>query len=125
MKTKAEKSIDYIRNKKLFEKFVSVYPIDKTDKEEHIVCGVVYEPDTEDAQGDEANEIEIRKAAYQFMEEVQAFKVMHKGKKVKVRVLESYIAPVDFTISKQTIKKGSWLLTVRVREKKHWKAVQD
>ena len=107
------------------EKFISVYPIDKADTDEHVVCGVVYEPNTVDAQGDKANEVEIRKAAYQFMEEVQTFRVMHKGKKVKVKVLESYIAPTDFTIAKQVIKKGTWVITVRVLDKKIWKAVKD
>lgn len=108
-----------------FEKFVSVYQIDKTDKEEHIVCGIVYEPDTEDAQGDMASEIEIRKAAYQFMEDVQVFKVMHKGKKVKVKMLESYIAPADFTIASQSVKKGTWVITLRVLDKAIWKAIKD
>lgn len=112
------------KKEKEIEKFISVYPIDKAD-EEHIVCGVVYEPDVEDAQGDKANEVEIRKAAYQFMEQSQSFKVMHKGKEVKVKVLESYVAPENFTIAKQAIKKGSWILTVRVLNKKIWNAVKE
>ncbi len=110
---------------KMFDKFVSVYPVDKADSEEHIVCGIVYEPDVKDSQGDFANEEEIRKAAYQFMEDVQTFKVMHKGKKVKVKILESYVAPVDFTVAKQKIKKGTWVITVRVLSKAIWKAVKD
>ena len=121
----AEKVIEDIKNEKVFEKDVSVYPVDKADDDEHIVYGVVYEPDEEDAQGDMANEIEIRKAAYGFMEKVQSFKVMHKGKKVKVKVLESYIAPVEFKMALQTIKKGSWVLSVRVLDKKIWKAIKD
>ncbi|KKM48094.1 hypothetical protein LCGC14_1558010 [marine sediment metagenome] len=124
--TEANDASDYAEEDKKFEKFISVYPIDKADiADEHLVCGIVYEPDVEDAQGDKANEVEIRKAAYQFMEEVQTFRVMHKGKKVKVKVLESYIAPVDFTVAKQAIKKGTWVLTVRILDKKIWKAVKD
>lgn len=122
---KAESLLSDTKEGKIFEKFVSIHAIDKADKEEHIVCGIVYEPDTEDSQGDEANEEEIRKAAYQFMEKVQLFKVMHKGKKVKVKILESYIAPVKFTLAKQKVKKGTWLITVRVLDKKIWKAVKD
>lgn len=122
---KAKKILEDMKEGKKFEKFISVYLVDKADSDEHIVCGVVYEPNVEDAQGDEANEVEIRKAAYQFMEEVQAFRVMHKGKKVKVRVLESFIAPVDFAVVNKSVKKGSWILTVRVLDKKIWKAVKD
>lgn len=122
---KAKKILEDIEQEKVFEKYVSVYALNKADKDEQIVMGVVYEPDETDSQGDTANEKEIRKAAYQFMEEVQKFKVMHKGNKVKVKVLESYVSPADFTIEEQSIKKGSWLLTVRVLDKKIWKAIKD
>jgi len=124
-----EKNQQSLKNSELTQdyskKFISVYQFDKADKDEQIVCGIVYEPDEVDAQGDFANEVEIKKAAYKFMENVQKFKVMHKGNKVKVKVLESYIAPSDFTIMSKSVKKGSWLITVRVLDKEIWKAVQD
>lgn len=104
------------------EKDIELVPIEKGD--EHIVYGVVYEPNTVDAQGDQADAEEIRKAAYDFMEHVQAFKVMHKGKKVNIRILENFIAPVDFTIVKRTIKKGSWVLVTRVLDNKVWKDIK-
>jgi len=121
----AEKIIKDVKDELVFERDVSVYLFDKADKDEQVVYGVVYEPDEEDAQGDIANEVEIRKAAYGFMEKVQSFKVMHKGKKVKVKVLESYIAPTEFEMASQTIKKGSWVMAVRVLDKKIWKAIKD
>lgn len=101
---------------------VAMHPIEKGD--EHIVYGIVYEPDTIDAQGDKANADEIKKAAYGFMESVQTFKVMHKGNKVKVKILENYIAPVDFTIEKKEVKKGSWVLVTRILDKKLWKEIK-
>jgi len=104
------------------EKDIVILPIVKGD--EHIVYGIVYEPDTVDAQGDQANAEEIQKAAYDFMENVQTFKVMHKGKKVKVKILENYIAPVDFTIGKREVKKGSWVLVTRVLDKQVWKDIK-
>jgi len=122
---KATKILDDIKEEKQFEKSICVYQLDKAHKDERIVGGIVYEPDVVDAQGDKANEVEIRKAAYKFMEDVQAFKVMHKGKAVKVKVLESYIAPVDLTVESTSIKKGTWLITVRVLEKKIWDAVKS
>jgi len=123
-KAKAENIVEDIKDGKEFEEYISVYLIGKADDEEHIVCGVVYEPNVPDAQNDKANEVEIRKAAYQFMEKVQLFKVNHKGRKVKVSVLESYVAPTDFIVANKTIKKGSWVLTVRVLDKKIWDAVK-
>lgn len=110
---------------KKFEREVPVIPVlEKAKQDEQIVYGIVYEPDTEDSQGDEASAEEIRKAAYQFMEECQTFKVMHKGRNVKVRILENYIAPVDFKIEGQSVKKGSWVLVTRILDKKLWKAIK-
>jgi len=104
------------------EKDIEIIPVEKGD--EHIVYGIVYEPDTIDAQGDEADAGEIQKAAYDFMEHVQTFKIMHKGNKVKVRILENYIAPVDFTIEKRKVKKGSWVLVTRILDKKLWTEIK-
>ena len=120
--TKIEKTV-LKTDKTEIEKDIEIVPVKKGD--EHIVYGIVYEPDTVDAQGDQANAAEIKKAAYGFMENVQTFKVMHKGKKVKVKILENYIAPVDFTIEKRNIKKGSWILVTRILDKKLWKDIKS
>ena len=119
--TKIEKTV-LKTDKTEIEKDIEIVPVKKGD--EHIVYGIVYEPDTVDAQGDQANAAEIKKAAYGFMENVQTFKVMHKGKKVKVKILENYIAPVDFTIEKRNIKKGSWILVTRILDEKLWKDIK-
>lgn len=114
----------------VIEKFVPVFAVAKEGTEqqstdEHIVYGIVYEPDTEDAQGDAATAEEIKKAAYQFMEKVQVFKVNHDGENVDVKVLESYLAPVTFSIGKRKVKKGTWVLVTRVLDEKIWKAIKD
>jgi len=103
------------------EKYVPIF-IKKAD--EQIVCGVVYEPDTVDAQGDSASEEEIRKAAYYFMEHAQQYKLNHHGRPIKAKVLESYIAPQDLVIAGQKVKKGSWLLTTKILDKDAWEAVK-
>ncbi len=105
------------------EKGIELIPLTKAD--EQIVYGIVYEPDTVDAQGDEASAEVIKKAAYDYMENSQAFKLMHKGKKIKVTILENYIAPVDFEIEKRKVKKGSWVLVTRVLDKKLWKQIKE
>lgn len=120
--TKIEKAV-LKSDGSIIEKDMQLVPVKKGD--EHIVYGIVYEPDTVDAQGDKANAEEIKKAAYDFMEHVQTFKVMHKGNKVKVKILENYIAPVDFTIEKRDIKKGSWVLVTRILDKKLWKDIKS
>lgn len=90
-------------------------------EDEHIVCGIVYEPDEEDAQGDEASVEEIRLAAHKFMEGNQVFKLLHKGKRIKAHVLESYLSPVDFTAENgDMVKKGSWIVSIRILDKGVW-----
>lgn len=112
------------KGEKLFEKYVPIFDVSKK-KDERIVCGIVYEPDVEDSQGDKADAEEIKKAAYKYMEHAQRFKVNHKGYNVEVAILESYIAPVDFTIGKQKIKKGSWLMTTRILDDEIWKKIKS
>ena len=115
--------IEVKTNQAEIEKDIDIIPVEKGD--EHIVYGIVYEPDTVDAQNDMASADAIKKAAYDFMENVQTFKVMHKGKKVKTKILENYIAPVDFKIGKREIKKGAWILVTRVLDKQLWKDIKS
>jgi len=105
------------------ERFEKHIPIFKT-KEEFKVMGVVYSPDETDSQGDSASAAEIEKAAYNFLQGKQNFKINHKGR-TAAKILESYIAPTDLTIAGQTIKKGSWVIAIRILNKKVWKAVKD
>ncbi|MBA7681069.1 hypothetical protein ES703_89397 [subsurface metagenome] len=107
-----------------FNKFIPIFDISKK-ADEHIVCGIVYAPNEVDSQGDTTTEEEIRKALYSYMEGPQKFKLNHKGKYIDAKVLEIYIAPMDFAISNQKIKKGSWLLIARVLDEKVWKGIKD
>jgi len=118
---KAKKILDGIKKEeKVFEKYI---PIIKSE-EERIVSGIVYEPGELDTDGDYSNEEEIRKAAYDFMERVQTFKVNHQGEEIQVAILENYIAPQDLTISGQPVKKGTWLITTRVLEDETWDKIK-
>jgi len=94
-------------------------------EEERTVLGVVLEPETVDAQNDIYSEDEIRKTAYRFMERYQQFGLMHKEIVPSVLPLESYLAPVDFELNGQKVKKGTWLVRVRVLDDGIWKRVQS
>ena len=106
-------------------KFACDVPFFKADKMKQIVYGVVYEPDVADAQNDEANADEIEKAAHDFLAKSRVMKVMHEGKQAQVEVIESFIAPVNFTLGKQKVTKGSWVVAVHVSDKKIWKSIVD
>lgn len=94
-------------------------------EEERIVMGVVLEPDEVDAQGDTISKEEIRNAAHRFMEEFQVSGVQHKefaGGRLKI--LESWIAPVAMKLEGQDVKEGSWMMTKRVIDDELWKGAK-
>lgn len=98
--------------------------IDPSD--ERFVLGIVLEPEVVDAQGDIYSADEIRQAAHRFMEEFGGLGLMHRlAVNDQVKVLESYVAPVDFEIAGVPVKKGTWLLGVRVLSDELWEQVKD
>ncbi|TQF08513.1 N-6 DNA methylase, partial [Myxococcus llanfairpwllgwyngyllgogerychwyrndrobwllllantysiliogogogochensis] len=94
--------------------------------DERYVLGVVLEPETVDAQGDLYSAAEIRQAAHRFMEEFGGLGLMHQMRvNGHVKVLESYLAPVDFVLGEVQVRKGTWLLAVRVLSDELWGRVKD
>jgi len=114
------------RQFKIF-KYATSPAVDEEDEEERFVLGVVLVPDEEDSQGDIYNEAEVRKAAHYYMEFGAALGLMHEQtlSEAKVRVLESYLAPVDFNLEGQSVKKGTWLLAARILDDDLWDAIKE
>ncbi|MDI7270024.1 MAG: XkdF-like putative serine protease domain-containing protein, partial [Myxococcota bacterium] len=99
-------------------------PVLKTG-EERYVLGIVLEPETVDAQKDIYSAAEIRDAAHRFMEEYRNVGLMHRELvNGRVKILESYLAPADFELAGTHIKKGTWLLAVRVLADDLWRQVK-
>lgn len=91
--------------------------------DEHYILGIVLEPDVVDAQQDTYSADEVQQAEQRFMVEFRNVGLMHKGFiNDKVKIVESYIAPVDFTIDGESVKKGTWLMGVKVLDGALWKA---
>jgi DNA adenine methylase len=94
--------------------------------DERYVLGIVLEPETVDAQGDIYSEAEIRSAAHRFMEEFGGLGLMHRMRvNEQVKVLESFLAPDDLRLGDTTVKKGTWLLAVRVLSDPLWEQVKS
>lgn len=118
--SKAEKS----EGKEPFSKYVKFVGITKAeDNPERFLMGVVYEPDAKDSYGDWATAEEIRQAAYTFMESGQVYKINHDAE-ASIHVLESFIAPVDYEVAGEQVKKGSWLLGSRVLDDGIWEKIE-
>lgn len=60
-----------------------------------------------------ADEDEIRKAAHRFMESGALVNAMHKSLDPWGTVVENYVAPADFMVGSETIRKGSWVIAIR------------
>jgi len=94
--------------------------------DERYVLGVVLEPETVDAQGDIYSAEEVRQAAHRFMEEFGGLGLMHRFRvNGQVKVLESYLAPAEFDFGDTKVRKGTWLLAVRILSDELWERVKD
>ena len=97
----------------------------KTDTDHHFVTGIVYEPMTEDAHGNYMTEEEITKAAYWYAKNNGSVDLQHSFQTLeKAEVVESWVAKADFELGGETVKKGTWLMTVEVTDEEVWDAIQ-
>jgi hypothetical protein len=105
-------------------RWVRVFKLDRA-KEERFVLGVVLEPETEDSQGDVYSEEEVRQACHNFMEDARQIGLMHRELiRQGVAILENYLSPSDAEIDGQKIKKGTWMLGLRISDDELWGKVK-
>ncbi|MGG5181393.1 XkdF-like putative serine protease domain-containing protein [Bacillus sp. MM09(2025)] len=97
-----------------FQKEIKV--IAKADDVQRLVYGIVYEPHVEDAHGDFMTPEEIEKAAHGFLKDAREIDKQHDFQGGVGEVVESYIAPSDFEMGEEIIKKGSWVLVTKASE---------
>lgn len=97
-----------------FQKEVKV--LVKEADEQKLVYGIVYEPDTVDAHGDFMTAAEIEKAAHGFLKDAREIDKQHDFQGGVGEVVESYVAPADFEMNGETIKKGSWVLVTKASD---------
>ncbi len=105
-------------------------PIVKVDVEERLVYGVVYEPNVADAHGDMMTAGEIRKACHGFMERYATLEGdtgtdhLSKAGRQQLPIVENFLAPVGYTLGKQTITPGTWVMVARARDDQLWADVK-
>lgn len=86
--------------------------------------GAPLDPDT---QRDVYSAEDIRKAAWLFFRRYRAAGDMHERKLSdrEIEVVESYVAPVDFEIDGQRVRKGSWLVGAHIVSDKLWSDIRS
>lgn len=105
--------------------FVNYGRIIKADTESHYVTGIVYEPMTEDTDGEFMTAEEIRKAAYFYVKNSENVDIQHSFEPEKsCSVVESWIAKADFSLGGENVKEGTWLMTVEVTNDELWDKIQ-
>ena len=105
--------------------FSSFGKILKADVDTHYVTGIVYEPLTEDTDGNFMTAEEIQKAARWFVKNGDKVDIQHSYEAAEgATVVESYITPCDFMISDTPVIKGTWVMTVEIDNAQLWDAVQ-
>ncbi len=123
MGKKVEKSVP-----KRSKSNVNLYvPLAKAEEDEQIVVGVVLQPETTDAQGEIYSESVVKKASHKFLTDynkITELGLMHKSFRQDFELLESYIAPQDLVINGSPIKKGSWVIAVKVLDPEVWELVK-
>lgn len=97
----------------------------KADPATHYVTGVAYEPDIEDAHGNFMSEGEIQKAAYWFAKNGDKVDIQHSFEAIDgATVVENWVTKSDETIGDETIKKGTWLVTMEVTDDDLWDKIE-
>jgi len=93
----------------------------KQDEEQRIVVSVVMVPELVDSQGDIASAEVIEDAAHSFVINGGHVQVGHIDADVPgLYMVESYIARNGFRIDGVRVKKGSWLMVIKVWNDSVW-----
>lgn len=94
----------------------------RQDQEKHLVTGVVYAPMEEDTWGTFMNAEEIEKAAHWFMRNgSRNSDIQHSFEPNRdCSVVESWIARSDEEMGGETVKAGTWLMTVEIADSDIW-----
>lgn len=101
----------------------------KVDTSQHLVGGIIYEPNEVDTQGDFAVEEDITKAMYRFMEKYSTqtarIKVQHEGESHSFPIIECFQPETDIRKGGKVVKKGSWWLMVKITNDAVWRDIEE
>ena len=110
-------------------------PICKVDAAQRLLTAVVLEPwdgdpetaeDSEDTQGDVITAEEIEAAMVDYMKDPETFLgFMHGDDPAPLVLIENWIARQELTLGDETVKAGSWLMTMYVDDDELWAAVES
>ena len=93
----------------------------KLNAEQQIVTAALMVPDETDLQGDSISADEIQACCHRFAEDYlsgrASMNLEHEQDTEDILVVESFIAPVNYTDHGKKIKKGTWILSSKILNK--------
>ena len=122
-------------------KKLGFFEIFKQDDAKRIVTGPVLIPENIDLQEDIISAEEIEKAAHNYLLKLSFHDdpefladlglsakskrgFMHVEFNRKIALVESYLAPVEFSLNGRIVKAGTWVMSVKVFDDEAWSLVQ-
>jgi DNA adenine methylase len=97
--------------------------------EKRLVTGPVLIPDCYDAQNDTISCEEIEDAAHSFMmnyrKNLSEMGLEHRETTNEVVICESGILPVDAVINGTLLKRGSWVITAKIKSDSIWQKIKN
>lgn len=125
---KSSEETEDISNEDMVDTKITI-PLCKVEEERRLVTGIVLEPDEVDAHNDTVSMEEIENAAYNFLSDFNRstqLGFMHKMfGEIGVRLVESWISRSDQVLGGAPVKKGSWVITVKVEDDRLWKRIKE
>lgn len=101
-------------------------PVAKATNEElRQVTYVAMIPDHTDLHGDFTSAEEVRKAKESFNGSLQKANLFHLVMTDTFDIIESYLAPTDFALGDNFVKKGTWLVTLQVYDDDLWELIKS
>mgnify|MGYP001336801208 CR=1 FL=1 len=103
-----------------------VFELTKTDGERMVAYGIVYAPNQVDSHGDEASEVAIRRAAYEFMREARLknIDVEHNFKNEMAFVAESWLVRKGDALFPDE-PEGAWAVGIQVGDPDLWEKLKS
>lgn len=95
------------------------------NQEKKQVTFVVMVPEEVDAHGDITSAEEIAKACHNFNTFCGVANLFHMVETDTFDIVESYIAPTEFTLDEHLIKQGTWLAVLQVKDETVWELIKS
>ena len=105
-------------------KFMEASPTNPGEEEQRLVYGIVLRPNAVDGHLDIMTTREVAKTAHRFLANGGSMGIMHEREADAVAV-ESYLAPIDFTLGNGEVRKGDWVLVSLVINDNLWDRIKS